>query len=521
MVNYNIWTAFVTVLICVLGLLFAVPNFLIGTSDTASGVPGFLPQKTVNLGLDLRGGSSLLLRVEVDAVFAESLQAMVSASRRGLRSKQISYTGLGVEENTVVFTLRDPSQEAAARDELSALLGDLTLNVEPNGRFVMSFGEEARIARQDLVMDQSIEIVRRRVDEMGTTEPLIQRQGEDRILVQVPGLDDPERLKDILGKTAKLNFHLVDARVTPQQIQSAQVPPGVMLVPMEDGSGMLPVSRDVIVGGDHLVDSQPSFQDNRPVVSFRFDAAGGRIFGETTTNNVGELLAIVLDNKIVSAPRINGPIPGGSGIITGSFTTQEAADLSLVLRAGALPAPLSILEERTVGPGLGADSIAAGKIASMVGLVLVIIFMVVTYGMFGVMADIALLINMLIILAVLSVLQATLTLPGIAGIVLTIGMAVDANVLIFERIREEARNGRTPINAVDSGYRRALTTIIDSNLTTLIAAILLFQFGSGPIKGFAVTLSIGIASSMFTAIMVTRLMVVGWLWQRKPKSIPI
>ncbi|MCZ6763555.1 MAG: protein translocase subunit SecD, partial [Alphaproteobacteria bacterium] len=355
-----------------------------------------------------------------------------------------------------------------------------------------------------------------RVDETGTSEPLIQRQGDDRILVQLPGLDDPERIKRLLGTTAKLNFHMVDPRVGPED----SVPPGSMRLVMQEG-GEIVVQREVVVSGDRLVDSQPSFQDGRPVVSFRFDAAGGKAFGKVTADNVGQLLAIVLDDVVVSAPRIQGPIPGGNGIITGQFSVQEASDLALVLRAGALPAPLSILEERSVGPGLGADSIAAGKIASVIGLIGVVIFMVVAYGLFGLMADVALFINLLIILAVLSVLQATLTLPGIAGIVLTIGMAVDANVLIFERIREEVDNGRTPISAIDAGYRRALTTIIDSNLTTLIAAILLFQFGSGPIKGFAVTLSIGIVSSMFTAIMVTRLMVVGWLWQRRPSSLPI
>jgi preprotein translocase subunit SecD len=281
------------------------------------------------------------------------------------------------------------------------------------------------------------------------------------------------------------------------------------------------VRRTVEVGGDRLVDAQPSFQDGQPIVSFRFDTAGGRQFGELTQNNVGTRLAIVLDREVVSAPTIRSPILGGSGIITGRFTVQEVNDLSLVLRAGALPAPLTILEERTVGPGLGKDSIEAGKVASMIGLAAVVIFMIASYGLFGLMAAVALLFNLALIVAILSFLQATLTLPGIAGIVLTIGMAVDANVLILERIREETRNGRTPISAIDAGYRRALTTIIDSNLTTLIAAILLFQFGSGPIKGFAVTLSVGIITSMFTALMLTRLFVVVWLRKRRPKTLSI
>jgi len=310
------------------------------------------------------------------------------------------------------------------------------------------------------------------------------------------------------------------------QALRGRVPPGSMLLPSEEiGADGKPIQylvrKRVRVSGDRLVDAEPSFQDNRPVVSFRFDSVGGRKFGDTTKENVGKLLAIVLDKKVISAPRIQQPILGGSGIITGNFTVQETSDLALLLRAGALPAPLVILEERSVGPGLGRDSIEAGKIASIIGMALVIVYMVVSYGLFGVLADLALFFNIVLIIALLSVLQATLTLPGIAGIVLTIGMAVDANVLIFERIREEVRNGRTPISAIDAGYRRALTTIIDANVTTLIAAVLLYAFGTGPIKGFAVTLSIGLITSMFTAVMVTRLFVVLWLRRARPQVLPI
>ena len=375
------------------------------------------------------------------------------------------------------------------------------------------------------MVEQAIEIVRRRVDELGTREPTIQRQGSDRIVVQVPGLDDPERLKDILGKTAKLTFHLLDPN-TPRAQPGTAVPPGARLLSSDDSDATgntihYVVRKRVEVSGDRLIDAQPTFDQGQPVVNFRFDTVGGKKFGDTTSKHVGENLAIVLDNKVISAPRIRTAILGGSGIITGSFTVQSANDLALLLRAGALPAPLLILEERTVGPSLGADSIAAGQMASVIGIVLVVAFMFASYGRFGAMADLALLINMALIAAALSMLQATLTLPGIAGIVLTIGMAVDANVLIFERIREEVRGGRTPISAVDAGYRRALTTIIDSNLTTLVAALLLFGLGSGPIKGFAVTLSIGIMTSMFTAIMVTRLMIVTWLRRVGPQALPI
>ena len=389
--------------------------------------------------------------------------------------------------------------------------------------FRLSMTEEAEAARRQSAVEQSIEIVRRRVDETGVSEPVIQQQGDSRILVQLPGIKDPERIKRLLGQTAKLNFHMLDETVSIQEAESGDLPAGSMLLFSPESEGRIPyvVRRAVEVGGDRLVDAQPTFQDGQPIVSFRFDAAGGRRFGDLTSQNVGRRLAIVLDREVVSAPRIQTAITGGSGIITGRFTTQQVNDLSLVLRAGALPAPLTVLEERTVGPGLGADSIEAGKIASIIGLVAVVVFIVISYGLFGLMAAIALLFNLSLIVALLSVLQATLTLPGIAGIVLTIGMAVDANVLILERIKEETRNGRTPISAIDAGYRRALTTIMDSNLTTLIAAILLFQFGTGPIKGFAVTLSIGIITSMFTALMLTRLFVVVWLRRRRPQTLPI
>jgi preprotein translocase subunit SecD len=357
---------------------------------------------------------------------------------------------------------------------------------------------------------------------MGTTEPLIQRQGEDRILIQVPGLGDTERLKAIIGKTAKMTFHMVDMDCNP----AGRIPLSSRLVPSDEvGPDGQPfnycIEKRVRLTGQNLVDAQPTFQDGQPVVSFRFDTRGAQIFGRITADNVGKLFAIVLDGKVITAPRIESPILGGSGIIRGSFTVQSARDLSILLRAGALPASMIYLEERSVGPGLGQDSIDSGKLASVLGLVLIVIFMFVAYGLFGLMANIALLFNIALILGLLSLLQATLTLPGIAGIALTMGMAVDANVLIFERMREEVRNGRSPFNAVDAGYRRALTTIIDSNLTTLIAAVLLFAFGSGPIKGFGVTLTIGIVTSMFTAIMVTRFLVVTWLRQKRPQALPI
>jgi preprotein translocase subunit SecD len=394
--------------------------------------------------------------------------------------------------------------------------------------FMIRFTDQAILAIKNSAVDQSIEIVRRRIDETGTREPTIQRQGLDRILVQVPGLDDPERLKRLLGKTAKMSFHLLDNRGSMTEALKGRIPPGTMLLSsIEDTSeGQVRrylVKKRVAVAGDRLIDSQPSYdsRSGQPIVNFRFDTLGGKKFGDVTKRNVNRPFAIVLDGKVISAPVIREPILGGSGQISGNFTISGAQDLALLLRAGALPAPLTILEERTVGPGLGADSIASGKTASIIGLVLVIIFMIITYGIFGVFANVALLVNMVLILGGLSLLQATLTLPGIAGIVLTIGMAVDANVLVFERIREEVRAGRTPISAIDSGYNRAITTIIDANLTTLIAALILFYFGSGPVRGFAVTLSIGIVTSMFTAIMLTRLLVVAWIKNRRITEVPI
>jgi preprotein translocase subunit SecD len=402
------------------------------------------------------------------------------------------------------------------------------MTVETDGqRIALRYTEKLLSDRRRAALDQSIEVVRRRVDESGLTEPSIQRQGDDRILVQAPGVGNTSDLKNRIGKTAKMTFHLMDPEFQTYD-PNYRVRPGSMLLPGEDERDTRGqqvyylVKKRIEVSGENLVDAQPTVdQNNRPVVSFRFDSIGARKFGAVTQRNVKKPFAIVLDNKVISAPVIQEPILGGSGQISGNFTTESARELALLLRTGALPVPLTVVEERTVGPGLGADSIRAGKIASIFALIAVVVFMTFAYGGFGVMANIALLLNLILIAAALSVLQATLTLPGIAGIVLTIGMAVDANVKVFERIREEQRAGRTPISAVDAGYRRAFTTIIDANVTTFIAALLLYMFGSGPVRGFAVTLAIGLVTSMFSAIMVTRLMVVGWLLRKRPQTLPL
>ncbi len=516
---YPPWKTVLILVVCVIGIVFAAPNVL--PRQTADALPEWL--QPVNLGLDLQGGSHLLLEVEVEAVVKEQLTGLVDAVRTAMREQRVRYADLGIEGNTVTLKLLEPEKRDEALAALRQLDPATTVEMRDDGTAVLAYTEQALVERQRAAVDQSIEIVRRRVDELGTREPTIMRQGEDRILVQLPGLDDPGRIKSLLGKTAKLTFHLSDPTVTPEEAQRGRLPPGTMLLPSQDPTGPQyhVVRRKVEVGGDALVDAQPSFQNNEPVVSFRFNTAGGKRFGDVTKENVGRQLAIVLDEKVISAPVIREPILGGSGVISGQFTVQTAQDLALLLRAGALPAPLTILEERTVGPDLGADSIRAGAIASVIGLVLVIVFMLAAYGLFGIFANIALLANLGMLLGVLSALGATLTLPGIAGIVLTLGMAVDANVLIFERMREEARLGRSPINAMQAGFERALVTILDSQLTTLIAAVLLFQFGSGPIRGFAVTLSVGLATSMFTAIWVTRLMLQAWARRAKPQALPI
>ena len=539
MIHFSRWKIILVLGLCALGLVLATPNLF--SKKQLAGLPGWVPQRTLNLGLDLRGGSHLLLEVDLGVAYRERLANLVQNIRAELRSERIDYSRIGATRDQALVVIRNPDKKARrGRDgqtnieRATRLLRRLEAGTEVDvsgARITINYTVEARRERNNQMLQQSIEIVRRRVDELGTTEPSIQRQGADRILLQVPGLNDPERLKKLLGKTAKMTFHLLDERFGLGTPPPRVAPPGSFLAEelpdqrQERRGGppgrILVLKKRIVVSGEHLVDAQPAFDTGRPVVSFRFNTVGARKFGRVTQENVGKPFAIVLDGKVISAPVIQGPILGGSGIITGGFTVQETQDLALLLRAGALPAPMTILEERTVGPELGADSIAAGQIACVIGFILVLVFMVMAYGLFGVFANIALILNMALLLGGLSVLQATLTLPGIAGIVLTIGMAVDANVLIFERIREEVASGRTPLSSVDSGYKRALVTIVDANVTTFIAALLLFIFGSGPVKGFAVTLSIGLVTSMFTAIMVTRLMVVTWLRRTRFQALPI
>ena len=528
MLRFETWKIALVAVLSLIGIAFSFPNFL--SSRTVERFPDWLPSQQINLGLDLQGGSHLLAEVAVDLVIDKFLETVVDDVRRQLRPRtgdRIAYRELGRGSGSVSFTLVDPADRDRVIDILDEVNAarEFTVAVSDSGRATLTLEDEAAAERKRSAVNQTIEIVRRRLDELGTTEPTIQRSGDDRVLIQVPGFDDPQRIKDLLGQTASLDFRMVDERGSLQDALAGRVPPGSELL-FEPGRGGEPspllVRKRPDVTGENLDLAQATVdQFGRPAVAIRFDTSGARKFGRLTAENVGRRFAIVLDGEVISAPEIQEAIPGGNGQITGNFTVESAEQLAILLRAGALPAPLTYLEERTVGPSLGADSVAAGKIAAIVGLVAVILYMNLTYGLFGIASTVALAVNMALIVAVLSALQATLTLPGIAGIVLTIGMAVDANVLIFERIREEVGNGRTPFSAVDIGFRQALRTIIDANVTTLIAAVILFQFGSGPVRGFAVTLAIGIVTSVFTAIMVTRLLVVLWLGRTRPQTLPI
>lgn len=500
--------------ICLLGIFFAIPNML---SDTSK-----LPKwwQPVNLGLDLQGGSNLLLEVNMDDVLKERMSTIEDSVRQVLREDKIRYQNLKAGADSVKVKIENANSRAKAVSKFNKVDDGLVISEEDDGTVVISYSDTALNQLKAKVVDQSIEIVRRRIDELGTKEPVIQRQGSDRIVVQLPGLQNPEYVKTLLGKTAKMAFHLVDNRSTAADARRGKLSTTSRLINSTDGETLV-ISRKPVVGGENLIDAQPSFQEGDPVVSFKFNGLGGKKFGEATKNNIGERLAIVLDNEVISAPVIQSAILGGSGVISGNFTVKSASDLALLLRSGALPAPLEVLEERTVGAGLGADSIREGVYASIIGLIAVVVFMIAAYGLFGVFTTVTVFINLFLMLGILSFIGATLTLPGIAGIILTIGMAVDANVLIFERMREEVKNGRSTKDAAEAGFTEAWSTILDSNLTTLVAAAVLFYFGSGPVRGFAVTLAIGIASSMFTSVTVTRVIIASWIAKYKPTKLPI
>ncbi|MCJ2182493.1 protein translocase subunit SecD [Novosphingobium sp. 1949] len=501
--------------------------------------PQALPNSQVNLGLDLAGGSHILLEASKDQVAKQRIENMEESVRARFRSAdtKIAIGDISRSNGRLSFTLRDASQVDAAREEILPLTNgagltgqrDWDIRVEDGNRFVLTPTQEGLDQAVSDAMDSAVEVVRKRIDALGTREPTIIRQGENRIVVQVPGLDDPQALKNLIGQTAKLEFKLVDETAAPNDVAKGIAPPGDEILPYADpasapgGVSAIAVKRLGGIKGDQLTNAKQGFeqQNNRPVVNITFNQQGGAKFAELTQQNVNKRFAIILDGKVLSAPSINEPILGGSAQISGSFTVQSATQLAIALRSGALPVDLTVVEERTVGPDLGADSIKKGLIAMGIGSLLVVLLMIGCYGRFGVYATIALIINVLMILGIMAQIGTTLTLPGIAGFVLTIGAAVDANVLIYERIREERKRGRRVVTAVENGYKEASRAIYDANITNFIAGALLFAFGSGPVRGFAVVLIIGLFTSVFTGVSMTRMWVAGWLRTKRPSDLNI
>lgn len=523
------WKIIAVALSLVFGILFTLPNVL--PQATLDSMPGWLPHQKLNLGLDLQGGSSLLLEVDTDALNKERLTNLTEDVRQHMRTLNFETTQLGLVGDTVVVRLKDPTQVPAAFKDLNTGLGgklangarDITVKTASDQSIQVAYVPEAADDAARSAVKQSIEIIRRRIDALGTKEPGITQQGTNRIVVEAPGESDPEKLKAVIGKTAKLTFQMVDQTVPPEDIAAGRIPAYDEYLPSEDGhSAGYVVAKRAVVTGEMLTRAGFTNDENgRPAVSFAFNGQGAHKFGQVTAENIGKPFAIVLDKKIISAPVINSPITAGSGIITGNFTPESATQLSILLKSGALPAPLKVEQQRTVGAQLGADAVRAGEISLGIGAAAIFVFIIVAYGMFGVYAAIALVINVLMMIGALSMTQATLTLPGIAGLILTMAVAVDANVLIYERMRDEANAGRTPMAAADTGYRRAMVSILDANVTTMISALIMFQFGAGPVKGFAWTLSIGVITSVFTAIVVTQLLIGLWFRFARPKALPI
>jgi preprotein translocase subunit SecD len=531
MMNLTRWKIFAVVATILFGILFAMPNAL--PASVRAGLPGFLPKNGLNLGLDLQGGSYLLLEVETDTLRKDKIDNLVEETRKLLRDNNIAFSGLSVQNGAVVVRVNDEAQYAEAYKQMARTLigatraGAPDLNVSRQGNQILrlAYTDQALSEIATNAVDQSIEIIRRRVDELGTKEPSITRQGSNRIVVQAPGESNPEKLKAVIGQTAKLTFQMVDTSVPLAEAAQGRTPPGSEILPSTDGySAAYLVRKRAEVTGDMLTDARQATdqQTGQVVVSFRFNGEGARRFASVTSRNVGKPFAIVLDGKVISAPNIVNPITGGNGQITGSFTIESANNLAILLRAGALPAPLKVQEQRTVGAELGADAVKAGQISTIVGFVAILIFMILTYGLlFGGISVIALMVNGILIIAAMSLTQATLTLPGIAGLILTLAVAVDANVLIYERMRDEVRAGRAVLPAMEAGFSRAMVTIIDANLTTLLAAMIMFFFGAGPVRGFAWTLSIGVFTSVFSAVLITQVLLAVWYRVKRPKSLPI
>ena len=532
MLNFARWKVVLCALAVLFGVIFTLPNLL--PASVSANLPSWVPHQRLNLGLDLQGGSYLLLEVDTAALKAEKLTNLVEDVRTTLRAQQIVFSSLGQAGGAVSVRITDAAQSAAALQALQKLslpvsggggARDIQVSTGPDQTVRLAIQDQAMAMNAADAVKQDIEIVRRRIDSLGTREPTIVQQGTNRIVVEAPGESDPERLKAVIGQTAKLSFQMVDDSVPIQEAVAGRTPPDSMVLPSQEGAGALLVKRRVLVSGEMLTDARSAFDQNgRPDITFRFNGQGAQRFAQATTANIGKQFAIVLDGKVISAPVIQGAIIGGSGEITGNFTSESANNLALVLRSGALPAPLKTIEQRTVGAELGADSVRAGALAGIIAVLLVGAFMGLAYGfVFGGIAIVGLIANMTMVIGAMSAGGATLTLPGIAGLILTVAMAVDANVLIYERIRDEERGGRKPALAIDTGFGRATESILDANITTFISAMILFVFagGGGPVKGFAWTLSIGVVTSVFSALFLTRMMVVWWYRSIRTKRLPI
>jgi preprotein translocase subunit SecD len=531
MIRLPRWKVILVIVALVYGVAFALPNVL--PDQALATLPAWLPHNKINLGLDLRGGSYLLYEVDTAALKNEKLTNLTEDVRNTLQQKQIASTPPVLVNGVVDVRINDPSQIDTAIREFQNLGEplpngggrDVTISTAPDQHIHLSISDQAMQQESFKAVDQNIEIVRRRVDAMGTKEASITRQGSDRIVIEAPGESDPEKLKAIVGKTAKLTFQMVDETVSPEDIAAGRIPPGDVLLPSDDphDRGGLVVNKRVVVSGEMLVSANAGFdpRTSQPDIEFRFNGQGTRRFAEVSSENVNKRFAIVLDNRIIEAPNIEEPITTGSGQISGNMTTESAAQLALLLRSGALPAPMKVVEQNTVGAELGADSIHAGVVSLAIGAVSIFVFIILAYGLFGIFSACALLLNALLMAATLSFTQATLTLPGIAGMVLTLAVAIDANVLIFERMRDEARAGRSVVASVDHGYSLAYPSIADANITSLISALILMEVGSGAVKGFAWTLTIGVISSVFTAILVTQVLIGWWFRLARPKKLPI
>ena len=529
MLDFPRWKVWSISLVILIGILFAIPSML--PSDLKARYPKFLPSATINLGLDLAGGSQLLLEADQGDAAKQRLQGMEDQVTTELRrTPRVEIGDISTAGGRVSFLVRDPTQVDTAVERLRAITQPVALTggrdwdvqVIDSTRIVMTPTQAGTQRAMKDAMTVARDVVRRRIDPQGTKEITVINQGTDRILVEVPGVEDPEALKRLIGQTARLEFKLVDMTADPAQVQQGHAPAGSQVLQMAEGGGFIAVKRRVMVSGDQLVDAKQSFDQNgQAVVSIKFNTAGARRFGRVTQENVNKPFAIILDDKVLSAPNINEPILGGQAQISGNFTVESANQLAVSLASGKLPVKLNVIEERTIGPELGKDSIEKGIIASIVATLAVIVFMLITYGRFGVYTTYGLIVNALLILGIMAVFNASLTLPGIAGFVLTIGAAVDANVLINERIREEQRRGRKTLDSIETGYKEASTAIFDANITNVIAAVLMWYFGSGPIRGFAVVLMIGIVTSVFTAVNFTRMLVALWVRRKRPRVLHI